>query len=68
MCIRDRAKDQPAEPARVTEPETRASSEETGASAGPWLPTSYFGWFLLLAACTAAIVVPLVWILAMKAF
>ena len=54
------------EPARVTEPETRASSQETGASARPWLPpTSYFGWFLLLAACTAAIVVPLLWILAL---
>jgi len=57
--------EQPAEPARVSEPETRASSQETGALAGPWLPTSYFGWFLLLTACTAAIVVPLVWIMAM---
>ena len=58
--------DQPAEPARVGEPETRASGQETGASARPWLPTSYFGWFLLLTAGTAAIVVPLVWIMAMS--
>jgi putative FmdB family regulatory protein len=65
--VRPWPEDRPTEPARVAEPETRTSSQETGASASPWLPTSYFGWFLLLAACTAAIVVPLVWILAMAA-
>jgi len=58
--------DRPSEPARVTEPETRPSGQETIALARPWLPTSYFGWFLLLTACTAAIVVPLVWIMAMS--
>jgi putative FmdB family regulatory protein len=64
--VRPWPEDWPAEPARVVEPETRPSGQETGALARPWLPTSYFGWFLLLAACTAAIVVPLVWIMAMS--
>jgi putative FmdB family regulatory protein len=64
--IRPWPEEQPAEPARVVESETRLSGQETGALARPWLPTSYFGWFLLLTACTAAIVVPLVWLMAMS--
>jgi len=64
--VRPWPEDRPAEPARVTELETPTSGQERVLSHRHWLPTSYFGWFLLLAACTAVIVVPLVWILAMS--
>ena len=64
--VRPWPEDRPAEPARVTELETPTSGQERVLSHRHWLPTSYFGWFLLLAAGTAVIVVPLVWILAMS--
>ena len=54
-----RAVPQSREPAIVT----RTEGQATGALARHWLPTSYFGWFMLLVACIAAAVVPLVWIL-----
>lgn len=51
------------EPAAAARPQGQAA----GALGHHWLPVSYFGWFMLLVACIAAIVVPLVWILAVAA-
>ena len=47
--------------------EAQAPSQKTSALVQRWLPTSYYGWLMLLAACTATIVVTVVWILATAA-
>jgi hypothetical protein len=54
----------PADPSMGAGTETRAPSQKTSALAQRWLPTTYYGWLMLLAACTATIVVTVVWILA----
>jgi putative FmdB family regulatory protein len=59
--------DQPAEPAMGAGTETQAPSQKTGALTQRWLPTSYYGWLMLLAACTATVVVTVVWVLAAAA-
>jgi len=59
--------DRPAEPAMGVGTETQAPSQKTSALVQRWLPTSYYGWLMLLAACTATIVVTVVWILATAA-
>jgi putative FmdB family regulatory protein len=53
-----------AEPATGAGTSTQAPSQKTSALAQRWLPTSYYGWLMLLAACTATIVVTVVWVLA----
>jgi hypothetical protein len=57
----------PADPSMGAGTETQAPSQKTSALVQRWLPTSYYGWLMLLAACTATIVVTVVWILATAA-
>ena len=54
-----RAVEQSRELAVAIKPRVQA----TRVPARQWLPRSYFGWFVLMLACTAAIVVLVVWIL-----
>ena len=58
-----RAEAQSREPAMAT----GSKGQATGEVARHWSPTSHFIWFMLLVACTAVLVVPLVWILAVAA-
>lgn len=45
---------------------TLTSDREATSPSRIWWPTSYFGWFLLLAVCLTAIIVPVVWLLAIS--